>query len=138
MVWFICMGNKDSTFHNQGYAVTYPSLKYAASDSMFGSIFWSQFFMEFLATFFLVFVVFAVAVDQKNVRNGGFGSAFGIGGHTGAALNPARWLGPWIVSLMACDSTEKTGQIPCGVVVYTLACFGGGAVGGITYKALFL
>jgi len=153
MVWFICMRRDPPTSHfNLGYAVTYPHVAVTnAQAATMGGEFWRAFFMEFFATFFLVWMVFGTAVDQVNVRKGGFGSIYGaaiggtvamsacgIGSYTGAALNPARWLGPWIVSLMATTSEEKTAHNPMGFLVYTLGCFGGGAVGGLTYKLLFL
>jgi len=146
MVWFICMhGTNDK--HNVGYASTYPKVNTAKGDG----VVLKAIFMEFFATFFLVWMVFGTAVDQVNVRKGGFGSVYGaaiggtvamsacgIGGWTGAALNPARWLGPWIVSLMACTEQEKADHSSMGVLAYTIGCFGGGAVGGLTYKLLFL
>lgn len=62
--------------------------------------------IEIILTFFLVFVVFAVAMDKRNSTPMiglaiGFTLALGIlvgGGFTGAALNPARAFGPAIVS----------------------------------------
>lgn len=65
------------------------------------------FLLEAIATFGLVWVIFAVAVD----RDGAFGKVAGmpigfaivvgilmVGPATGAALNPARWFGPALVS----------------------------------------
>jgi len=98
-------------------------------------------------------MVFATAVDAENVRKANMGSvygvciggvvgfsALGIGKFSGAALNPARWLGPWIVSLMAVTAEQKTeaGDNGFGFIVYIAATCGGGIVAGITYKALFL
>jgi len=152
MVWFICISKEDS-IHNLGYIVTYPSTAQPSPQSVFGSSFWRAFFCEFIATFFLVFMVFGTAVDQVNVRKGGFGSvygiaiggvvgfsAMGIGAWTGAALNPARWLGPWVVSLMAVSSEAKAAATHNGMgfIIYTVATCGGGIVAGIVYKALFL
>jgi len=148
MVWFICM-QPESSPNRVGYASTYPKVN---TDKGEGYLV-KSIFMEFFATFFLVWMVFGTAVDQVNVRKGGFGSVYGaaiggtvamsacgIGGWTGAALNPARWLGPWIVSLMACssDPDAKKNHSSAGVLAYTIGCFGGGAVGGLTYKLLFL
>jgi len=151
MVWFICI-TQEGKQGNLGYVVTYPSVGMGSKDAAtFGFIFWRAFLCEFFATFFLVFMVFGTAVDQVNVRKGRFGSIYGaaiggtvamaacgIGKWTGAALNPARWLGPWIVSLMATTSAQRELHNSMGFLVYTLACLGGGVVGGITYKALFL
>lgn len=151
MVYFICMARAGEP-HNMGYLGTYPSIGMtSAQSSTFGHEFWRAFFLEFLATFFLVWMVFGTAVDQVAVKRGGFGSvygaaiggtvamsAFGIAKYTGAALNPARWLGPWIVAIIVTSSTERALQNSMGFLVYTLATTGGGIVAGITYKSLFL
>lgn len=61
---------------------------------------------EAILTFFLVWTIFAVAVDQKDSRSYS-GLAIGLvltmdilmgGALTGGAMNPARWLGPALVS----------------------------------------
>jgi len=152
MVWFICMA-KEGSPHNLGYWGTYPWIKVPAQQSMFGQQFWAAFIAEFIATFFLVFMVFGCAVDESNVKKGGFGSAYGVciggvvgfsamsmGRFSGAALNPARWLGPWIVSLMAVTAATKESANDNGFafIVYLAATCGGGIAAGITYKALFL
>jgi len=61
--------------------------------------------IEAVLTFFLVSAVFGTAVSSEAPKIGGFGiglaifvSALVAGGLTGAALNPARALGPAIVS----------------------------------------
>ena len=67
----------------------------------------SGFVIEFILTFFLVFVIFGVAVDPR----GSFAAVAGIpigltisldimmgGPLTGAAMNPARWFGPAVAS----------------------------------------
>jgi aquaporin Z len=60
---------------------------------------------EIVATFFLMFVIYGVAVDQRSAKGAG-GLAIGLsismgifatGAISGAALNPARWFGPAIV-----------------------------------------
>lgn len=152
MVWFICMTHEDK-IHNLGYITTYPQITVPTGQGYFGSRFWCSFICEFIATFFLVFMVFGTAVDESNVKKGGFGSAYGvciggvvgfsalgIGKWSGAALNPARWLGPWIVSLMAVTASQKeaANDNGFGFIVYLAATCGGGIVAGITYKALFL
>lgn len=60
---------------------------------------------EIVTTFFLVFVIFGTAVDKRAPKVGGtaigLAIAMGIivaGPISGAALNPARWLGPAIIS----------------------------------------
>jgi len=152
MVWFICISKEDA-LHNLGYIQTYPQIAVGANQGYFGINFWRAFVVEFIATFFLVFMVFATAVDAENVRKANMGSvygvciggvvgfsALGIGKFSGAALNPARWLGPWIVSLMAVSATQKEQANDNGFafIVYLAATCGGGIVAGITYKALFL
>ena len=62
--------------------------------------------IEAILTFFLVFTIFAVAVDKRG-KNGAFGLAIGLvltfdilvgGSLTGAAMNPARSFGPALAS----------------------------------------
>lgn len=63
--------------------------------------------IEAILTFVLVLVIFFVAVDQENTRSNVAGVAIGsailidilVGGPlTGAAMNPARWFGPALIS----------------------------------------
>jgi MIP family channel proteins len=65
------------------------------------------FLAEVLGTALLVFVIFGVAVDKRSVASSHPGLPIGltitavilsVGPITGAALNPARWFGPAIVS----------------------------------------
>jgi MIP family channel proteins len=66
---------------------------------------------EVIATFFLMYVVFGVAVDMRGARAiAGLMigltitvDIFAIGGLTGAAMNPARWFGPAIVQGVFAD-----------------------------------
>ena len=62
---------------------------------------------EILGTTLLVFVIFGVAVDKRSVAASQPGLSIGltitavilsVGPITGAALNPARWFGPALVS----------------------------------------
>lgn len=60
---------------------------------------------EFIATFFLTFVVFGTAVDPQAPKVGGFAiglvvtaDVLAIGPLTGASMNPARSFGPAVVS----------------------------------------
>ena len=61
--------------------------------------------LEAIATFFLVFTIFGTMVDKRAPKVGGMyvGLAvtmgiLAIGPMTGAALNPARWVGPVMVA----------------------------------------
>ena len=62
---------------------------------------------EIVGTFFLVFVIFGVAVDKRGTFKILAGLPIGLmitadilalGGVSGAAMNPARWFGPALVS----------------------------------------
>ena len=62
---------------------------------------------EIVGTFFLVFVIFGVAVDKRGTFKILAGLPIGLmitadilalGGVSGAAVNPARWFGPAVVS----------------------------------------
>ncbi len=62
--------------------------------------------MEAIATFILVFVIFGTLVDERAPKIAGFGAglavvvdALAIGPFTGAAMNPARAMGPMLASL---------------------------------------
>lgn len=68
--------------------------------------YWDGVLLELILTFFLVFTVFAVAVDERAPKNI-YGFAIGLvltfdilagGPLTGAAMNPARAFGPALVS----------------------------------------
>lgn len=96
------------------------------------------FFAEAVGTFILVFVVFG-AIDRR--APGGFaGFAIGmavfaaiipVAPATGAAINPARTLGPMLV-LQVAGGTVHWGQLP----VYLLAEFAGAALAGLAYAAV--
>lgn len=65
---------------------------------------------EAVMTFILVFAVFGTAVDPRHPKVGGFGVGLAIavdimagGPFTGAAMNPARAIGPAIASLSFTD-----------------------------------
>jgi aquaporin Z len=86
--------------------------------------------IEFMLTFFLVWVIFATAIDPEGAFNKVAGLAIGLvmtmdilmGGFlTGAAMNPARWFGP---SLMAGQWTSwwvwLVGPIAGGIVAAAL------------------
>ncbi len=91
---------------------------------------------EGMMTFFLVFVVFATAVDPKGAFNKIAGFAIGMtltmgvlfcGPFTGAALNPARAFGP----ALAANHWTNHG-------VYWIGPLAGGVAAGWLYDTLFL
>ena len=90
--------------------------------------------LEFIATFFLVFVVFGTAVDPKAPKVGGFAigltiaaDILAIGPLTGASMNPARSFGPAVAS-----------GIFEGQVVYWIGPILGGIAAALIYEALFI
>lgn len=92
------------------------------------------FLLEFIATFFLVLVVFGTAVDPKAPRIGGLAigltvtaDILAIGPLTGASMNPARSFGPAVAS-----------GIFEAQVIYWSAPIVGGIVAGVLYDFLFL
>jgi MIP family channel proteins len=91
---------------------------------------------EAVMTFFLVFVVFATAVDARGAFNKIAGFAIGLtitmgalfgGPFTGAALNPARAFGP----ALAANYWRNHG-------VYWIGPLAGGVAAGWLYDILFL
>ena len=91
-------------------------------------------FCEAIATFFLVFVVFATAVDSAAPKVGGFaiglmmaGGMLAIGSRTGASMNPARSFGPAIAS-----------GVLEGQIVYWAGPIIGGVLAALLYDGLFL
>jgi len=89
---------------------------------------------EFIATFFLVFVVFGTAVDPHAPKVGGFAigltvtaDILAIGSRTGASMNPARSFGPAVVS-----------QMFEGQAVYWIGPILGGIAAALLYDGLFL
>ena len=90
--------------------------------------------LEAIATFFLVFVVFATAVDPKAPRVGGFAigltvtaGILSIGPLTGGSMNPARSFGPALVM-----------HIYEGQTAYFVGPLVGGIVAALLYEWLFL
>lgn len=91
---------------------------------------------EAVMTFFLVFVVFATAVDERGAFNKVAGFAIGLtitagalfgGPFTGAALNPARAFGP----ALAANHWNNH-------AVYWIGPLAGGVAAGWLYDTLFL
>jgi aquaporin Z len=80
-----------------GHGILDPTFKLSAGNALV---------MEIILTFFLMFVVFGVAIDNRTGGRAIAGLAIGLtitmgilggGAVSGAAMNPARWLGPAIV-----------------------------------------
>src|SRR5580692_4539961 len=97
---------------------------------------WAGLALEATTTFFLVFVFFATAVDERGAFRAiaGFGIgltiALGIivaGPYTGGALNPARAFGP------ALASHHWLNQL-----IYWVGPLGGGFLAGLVYDSVFL
>jgi MIP family channel proteins len=113
-----------------------PGLRnYGTPKILSGITFWPAVLTEAALTFLLVFAFFATVVDPKAPRGvGGFavGAAMAagilVGGPlTGAALNPARVLGPAIVS-----------NYWAGHGVYWLGPLVGGILAGALYGSMYL
>jgi len=92
--------------------------------------------IEFVLAFFLVFVVFATAVDPRGSAKQVSGLPIGlaaamcwfVGGNlTGAAISPGRWLGPAV-------ATWNFGEW----YVYTVGPLVGGVIAGVLYAFVFL
>ncbi len=92
--------------------------------------------LEAIFTFFLVWVVFATAIDQKSTFKGVAGIAIGLtiaidvlfgGPLTGAAMNPARAFGPQLV-----------GDHWANAWVWYVGPLAGGAIAALVYKFLYL
>jgi len=97
---------------------------------------WAAMALEAVATFFLVLVVFATAVDErgtfKSIAGFGIGLTITLGTLvayplTGAALNPARFFGP------ALAATHWAHQ-----GIYYVGPLAGGFVAGLLYDTLYL
>jgi MIP family channel proteins len=92
--------------------------------------------VEAILTFLLVFVIFGTGIDPKGTFNAVGGFAIGLtvsidilmgGPLTGAAMNPARWFGPAVVS-----------QFFENWYVYWVGPFLGAVVAGVLYSRMFL
>jgi aquaporin Z len=97
---------------------------------------WEALILEALFTFFLVWVVFATAVDEKGAFSAISGFAIGlvlavsvlsIGPITGSSINPARTFGPALVENEWSDAW-----------IYYVGPFVGGAVAAFLYTVLYL
>lgn len=92
--------------------------------------------VEAVLTFLLVFVVYGTGMDPRGAFNAVGGFAIGLtitvdimmgGPLTGAAMNPARWFGPAVVS-----------QFFDNWYVYWIGPFLGAVIAGVVYSRVFL
>merc|ERR1712151_74148 len=136
MVWAVSVNAT-----NFLYSKTYPSFNTNDANPIMKAC-----FAEFIATYFLVFMVFATAVDQRAPRSvygiaigGTVGmSALGLGGISGGALNPCRWIGPWIVGMWGNTDNQAAERSAWAFLPYLIFACLGGMVAGITYNCMFL
>lgn len=98
--------------------------------------------LEAVATFFLVFAIFGTAVDKRASKMGGLyiGAAvtmgiLAIGPLTGAALNPARWFGPAMVSDVATRETMTMGNL---FMTYGIGPIIGALVAALVYQYVLM
>ena len=89
--------------------------------------------VEALLTLFLLWAVFGTRVSPLAPHIGGFGIGLVVaadifvgGGLTGAAMNPARWLGPAVIA-----------GFYDNWYVYWVGPFIGAAIGGLSYRYVF-
>lgn len=89
--------------------------------------------VEAVLTVFLLWAVFGTAVSPNAPRIAGFGIGLTVaadilvgGPLTGAAMNPARWLGPAVAASFYTDW-----------YVYLIGPLAGAAIAGLTYRYIF-
>ena len=110
------------------------------------NLFYTQmtgFFMEFIGTFFLVFVIYAVAVDKRakpGINGLCIGGALvmnmcGTGLITGSALNPARYLGPALGAFLTSPVTRFESH---AMWIYFAGPFAGAALASFVYNFVFM
>ncbi len=102
--------------------------------------------VEIVITFFLVFVVFATAVDPRGAAKQFAGLGIGLtvtlgwflaGNLTGAAMNPARWFGPALLSAIY-DPAVYGAKLATNWPVYVLGPLLGGGLAAFVYAVAFL
>jgi MIP family channel proteins len=98
--------------------------------------------LEAILTFFLVWVIFATAADERGTFKSIAGLAIGLtitlgvlagGPVTGAALNPSRALGPELIGWIA-----DAGDVWRDAWIYYVGPFAGGAIAALAYQWLYL
>jgi aquaporin Z len=106
-----------------------------AAASLEGDMVWKALVVELLFTFALAFVVLNVATSKDHPNNSFYGLAIGftvaagavaMGPISGAAFNPAVAFGASLAGLSTWGS----------LWVYIVACFIGGALAGVAFRAL--
>lgn len=102
----------------------------------------SGWLLEAIATFFLVFAIFGSAVDKRAAKVGGLyiGLAvtmgtLAIGPLTGAALNPARWMGPAMVGHVSDNPALPMNWL---FWVYFMGPISGAVVAGFVYQYVMM
>jgi MIP family channel proteins len=92
--------------------------------------------LEAILTFLLVYAVFGTAVDERGPWLKTAGLTIGLviafeimafGPLTGAAMNPARWLGPALIGGLWSDA-----------IVWTVGPIAGGIIAAVVYTRVFL
>jgi MIP family channel proteins len=111
-------------------------------DSAESAVAYSAWLLEAIATFFLVFVILGTAVDKRHPRMGGLyiGLAvtmgiLAIGPLTGAAMNPARWLGPAFMGEATMNTTFTMKWLSFAYVVGPLT---GAIVAAFVYNLVMI
>lgn len=107
-----------------------------------GQVVYGALALEAIATFFLVFVIFGTAVDNRAPKMGGLyiGGAvtmgiLAIGPLTGAAMNPARWLGPAMNGNIVAAESMSLGNL---FMVYGLGPITGALVAALVYQYVLM
>ena len=137
-----CSGNASALgFCFQGTTVEAATSSVGCFTAGHGANGFQVFLWEFITTFVLVNVVFATAVDDAAAATfvsiapfviglSLFACAQASGPYTGGCLNPARFIGPWIVWA---DRPEcQSGGF---VIAYVAGEMLGGALAGVLFKA---
>jgi MIP family channel proteins len=104
--------------------------------------------VELVLTFLLMFVIFGAAIDRRTPKLGGFGIGLIVGltlialalvgkDLTGASLNPARAVGPWLWWLTT-DSQALGEKVKEQILVYWIAPVVGALLAGWLYTFLIL